>query len=93
MAAYKNAVSMGMAPSEFWGLTPYLARHAITAMSDGRTMLAWMTASLSRASKLPALDKLLSRDKEPEKVDLSMKFHRIFVAHNAALKAREESNG
>jgi hypothetical protein len=84
---------MGMAPSEFWGLTPYLTRHAITAMSDGRTMLAWMTACLSRASKLPKLDKLLSRDKEPEKVDLSMKFHRIFVAHNAALKAREESNG
>ena len=84
---------MGMAPSEFWGLTPYLTRHAITAMSDGRAMLAWMTACLSRASKLPKLDKLLSRDKEPEKVDLSMKFHRIFVAHNAALKAREESNG
>ena len=93
MAAFRNAVTAGISAAEFWELTPYLTRHAMAAMSDGRTMLAWMTACLSRASKLPKLDKLLSRDKEPEKVDLSMKFHRIFVAHNAALKAREESNG
>lgn len=87
-------MSCGISPSEFWGLTPYLVRHAMTAMSDGRTMLAWMTASLSRASKLPKLEKLLGKDTEPDqKVDLSMKFHRIFVAHNAALKAKGASNG
>lgn len=61
MAAFRNAVTSGISPAEFWGLTPYLTRHAMAAMSDSRTITAWMTANLSRAKTLPKLEKLLSK--------------------------------
>lgn len=72
MAAHHNAVSVGLSPVEFWSLTPYLARNAISALADGRITQAWMTANLSRAKTLPKLEKLLSKT-EPKSGDIGMK--------------------
>lgn len=72
MAAFCNAVSVGLSPVEFWGLTPYLTKNAISAMADGRTTTAWMMANLSRSKTLPKLEKLLSKT-EPKGGDIGMK--------------------
>lgn len=61
MESYRYAVSVGISPVEFWGLTPFLTRHAMTALSDGRTTQAWIIANLSRTKKMPKLETLLSR--------------------------------
>jgi len=59
MAAFKAAVQSGMRPQEFWELTPYLARHAVAALRDGKMSELWWMAALARQKKLPKLDTLL----------------------------------
>lgn len=49
-------------------MTPYLTRVAIAALQDGMTSLAWTTAALTRAKKLPKLAELLER-KERRNLD------------------------
>ena len=59
MAAFKAAVQAGLRPHEFWELTPYLTRQAVSALRDGKTSELWMAAMLARQKKLPKLDTLL----------------------------------
>ncbi|WOI54956.1 hypothetical protein [Palleronia sp. LCG004] len=66
-------VEAGFDPGTFWGLTPrlYLAHMRGAAQRferEGRSSaeLAWMTATLSRAEKIPPLAKLLRG--KPEKM-------------------------
>lgn len=89
VAVYRAAVAAGITPVEFWDMTPYLTKQAIRAANEEQITQQWILASLTRMKKLPKLETLLSEGKPHRKVDLSMKFHRIFVAHNAALKAKE----
>ena len=70
MAAFRGAVSRGLSPSEFWGLTPYLTRHAIAALSDYQNIGAWMTANLTRAKKMPELKQILSKQ-TPDKTEVA----------------------
>lgn len=63
-------------------------------MSDGRTILAWQTAVLSRAGKVPKLDKLLSRDETEAPEDHETKMRRLFKEHNARVaNGRSRSKG
>jgi hypothetical protein len=69
LKAYKAAVAAGVSPAEFWGMTPYLTGQAVIAMNDETTTRIWTLAAMTRAKKLPKLDKLLSKTK-PEKKDM-----------------------
>lgn len=61
MQAYCAAVQAGIRPVEFWELTPYLTRKAITALTDGRNTQAWTIAALTRAKKMPKLSEMTSK--------------------------------
>ena len=50
-------------------MTPYLTGQAVIAMNDETTTRIWTLAAMTRAKKLPKLDKLLSKTK-PEKKDM-----------------------
>ncbi len=61
MQAYCAAVQAGVSPVDFWELTPYLTRKAVTALTDGRNTQAWMIAALTRAKKMPKLTEMISK--------------------------------
>lgn len=73
MAAYRVAVGVGVSPLEFWNMTPYLSRIAIGALHDDHITQLWMSASLTRSKKLPALDKLLHRRNSDKKDMVGLK--------------------
>lgn len=54
-------------------MTPYLTRAAIKGLIDGRTVLAWQTAALTRAKKMPKLEELLTKDDKPVDVESKIK--------------------
>ena len=60
-----------MNPAEFWNLTPYLTGKAVVAMNDETTTRIWTLAAMTRAKKLPKLDKLLNKAKQEQKPDVS----------------------
>jgi hypothetical protein len=67
MAAFESAVSCGVSPQEFWGLTPYLTRTAMSGARKYQIKTAWFSAAFTRAKKLPGLDDLLSKmDSKPK---------------------------
>lgn len=53
-------MQVGVSPLDFWNLTPFLCRHATSALADGRSYTAWLTAALTRAKKMPKLNDLLT---------------------------------
>jgi hypothetical protein len=53
----------GIDPEQFWRLTPYLTRLSLQGLREGKTILAWQIAALSRQKKLPELDALLGKKK------------------------------
>lgn len=53
----------------------------IPPLRDGRTILAWQIAALSRQKKLPKLESLLSDIGEPE--DVGPKMKAMLLEHNA----------
>lgn len=67
-------VSYGLDPDRFWRITPREmavdlegARTRLQAEQDARAWLAWTTAALIRAQKMPALETLLSpKQAEPQ---------------------------
>ena len=59
--AYRAAVVAGLSPVEFWQMTPYLTRIAMSALYDGRATQAWQVANLTRARKLPRLRELMQK--------------------------------
>lgn len=67
LKAYKAAVAAGVSPAEFWGMTPYLTGQAVIAMNDETTTRIWTLAAMTRAKKLPKLDKLLSKTESVKK--------------------------
>ena len=69
MAAFKEAVSEGISPTEFWLLTPYLSGIAVNAAYERSIKQAWRTATLMRVKKLPDLKKLLTPDKSSNRMD------------------------
>lgn len=86
MAAFTSAVKCGVGPVDFWAMTPYLTRAAIKGMVDGRTMLAWQTAALTRVKKMPKLEELLTVENKP--VDVGAKMRALFPAHKAKAKVK-----
>lgn len=67
-------VAAGLDPARFWSLTPRLldvelrgARERIEREEHARVRQAWLTARLSRAEKIPPLDRLL---RAPERLSL-----------------------
>lgn len=64
MAAFKAAVTSGLSPVDFWQLTPYLTGLSIGAAGSKQATDAWMTATLSRAKKIPELDSLMGKAEE-----------------------------
>ena len=65
---------MGISISEYDEMTPYeLSLHARVFNEkrkyeqEEKLTLAWLGANLHRAKKLPTLDKLLDKDKQPVK--------------------------
>lgn len=54
-----------MSDAEFWSLTPHETYQRIRTLSqherDRLTVLAWQTANLSRAKKLPKLESLIGK--------------------------------
>lgn len=62
-ASFKAAVRDGIDPIGFWSMTPYLTRQAMYGLRDGRVILAWHIAALSRQQKLQPLDQLLGEKK------------------------------
>lgn len=94
MASFKAAVRQGIEPDTFWELTPYQTQIAMSGLSDGRTILAWQMAVLSRAGKMPKLDKLLSKDETEAPEDHESKMKRLFKEHNARIdNGRSRSKG
>lgn len=73
MAAFFSAVKSGVSPVDFWTMTPYLTRAAIKGLIDGRTLIAWQTAALTRAKKFPKLEELLTKDDKPVDVEAKIK--------------------
>jgi hypothetical protein len=59
-----------MSPVEFWELTPYLTKKAVPALSDGRNTLAWTTAALHRAKKIPRLHEMMAVKEERSKGEM-----------------------
>lgn len=66
-------MSYGLNPDGFWNLTPREiaariegARRRLIAEQDGRAWLAWHVAALSRQTKLPDLETILTQRKQPE---------------------------
>jgi hypothetical protein len=89
MALCSVYVSYGLDPDRFWRITPremvaHLegARERLKAEQDGRAWLAWTTAALSRAQKLPDLESIMSpRKAEPQTTeDLAISIDQMFLA-------------
>lgn len=86
MDAYQTAVRAGIGPAEFWGLTPYQTRMVLAALHDRRAEQAWLTAALSRAKKMPPMEKVMAgKTASPE--SLIAKSKTMFRAHNAQMKS------
>ena len=73
-----EALRFGVTASEFWDMTPRETIAALEAAAwrmrqEQSQMLnmAWHTAALTRARKLPALATLLNRMKGPDKTPLA----------------------
>lgn len=88
--AYINA---GFNPSDFWELTPRMYWNRMNGAKDrlereekARVELAYLTAVLTRAKKVPSLKRLLNGN-QPEKVSISEGFARI---REMAKRARKE---
>ena len=85
VTAFREAVSEGLSPSDFWEMTPYLTGTAMDALYDLRIKQGWIVAGLMRQKKLPELKKLLS--KKP--VDTKQRMNEL----KAALAARSKIGG
>jgi len=72
-AAYVRAVRAGLSPVEFWQLTPYLTRLAVTALDDKAVTDAWLVAAMSRQKKLQRLEELTSKPRKAPPKDLQAK--------------------
>jgi hypothetical protein len=59
--AFEAAVSCGVSPSEFWGLTPYLTKYAMDGARKHQLRGAWLTAALHRAKKMPKLEEMMTK--------------------------------
>ena len=70
VAAYKAATADGVDPLDFWELTPYQTRLAMSGLRDGRMSLAWTIAALSRHKKLPKLETLLTKTRKRDPMEL-----------------------
>lgn len=73
-----QAVGAGISPLDFWRLTPYLTRKSAPALHDSRTTAAWLTASLSRAKKIPKLSELTTKKqvhRSQSEMEESLKSH------------------
>lgn len=91
------AISVGVSESDFWTMTPrqYYRRmkgegRRLKREGEARVEQAWLTAMLSRAKKVPRLEKLLASDK-PEKVSIEEGFARIREMAKRAKEEREEA--
>lgn len=56
---------MGIAPGDFWSLTPYQTRMYVTAMRRETITQTWFSSRLNRADKVPPLEEML--DPKPAK--------------------------
>ena len=73
-----ESVRAGISPVDFWRLTPYLTRKSAPALHDSRTTAAWLTASLSRAKKIPKLSELTTKKqvhRSQSEMEESLKSH------------------
>lgn len=75
-------MTAGFSPQDFWGLTIRLyqihmqgARARMQREADEGKALAWLTAKLSRADKIPGLDRILRQDGEV--VDLQFRLGKM----------------
>jgi len=68
-------------------MTPYLVRVAMPALLDRDNTLAWTQAAMTRAKKLPKLEKLMSK-KQTGQIDIKEKMKMIFGKHNAGVKEK-----
>lgn len=93
----ESLVSVGGSEGEFWRMTPrqYYRRmkgegRRLKREGEARIEQAWITAMLSRAKKVPRLEKLLAGDK-PQKVSIAEGFARIRqIAKRERAKREEE---
>lgn len=74
-------MAAGVSAVEFWQLTPYLTKQVIKAVHDERITQTWMLANMTRAKKLPPLEKLLSRGRQ-NKGDVGMRLKAALMAIN-----------
>jgi len=88
-------ISVGVSEDKFWRMTPrqYFRQmkgegRRLKREGDARIEQAWITAMLSRAKKVPRLEKLLEGDK-PEKVSVEEGFARIREIAKQAKAKRE----
>lgn len=88
MEAFRTSVQAGVSPLEFWGLTPYLTKAAVDALSDGRNTQSWVQAALVRAKKMPKLESLLVQKRTPDLATKEQKMKGLFASYNAAKKER-----
>lgn len=68
----QDYISAGFPAAEFWGLSPRLflaqmrgARARLEREQKNAIEMAWLTAALVRAAKLPSLEKLMSGPTPP----------------------------
>lgn len=73
-------VAAGFDPSDFWALTLRLyqihmrgASARIRREQDQAKSMAWLTAALGRASKMPKLDKIVQQEAEVIDVDFRLR--------------------
>lgn len=91
--AFRAAARLGVAPSEFWALTPYqlevISKGCAERATDDLKALAfgaWQGAALGRMPKLPPLAKFLNIDGSadappaPSPDEVSQKARAIFTA-------------
>lgn len=90
-AAY---IAAGLPPDRFWTLTPRLYLLEIRGAADrlqrerrSQIEAAWLNATLSRAKKIPTLDKLLGpisrRPKKMERDELQVMFDIVAASWGA----------
>jgi len=72
VAAFKVAMKIGLAPSEFWRLTPWLFSHALEAAGERRdeahnsaAFMMWHGALLTRSKEILPLKRFLANAKKP----------------------------
>jgi hypothetical protein len=51
-------------------MTPYQTRVAMLGLRDGRMVLAWNVAALTRQKKLPKLESLMEKQRKRDPEDL-----------------------